>query len=477
MTTARTLVEKIWRSHVVSELGSGTALLHVDRIFMHDRTGGRMLQGVFDAGLRPACPELVFGTFDHLIDTRPAAPSGRGDGELTDGAREFIRFYRDNAKRAELELIEIADERQGIVHVVAPELGIALPGSTFVCGDSHTCTIGGIGALAWGIGVSQGEHALATQTLRQRWPGTMRVRFDGRLPAGVSAKDMALALIGRHGVAGGAGHAVEFCGPAVRSLDVAARLTLCNLAVEFGAWTGLIAPDDTVFEYLHGRPYSPAGASWDAAVSHWRALASDGDARFDRELSVDCSELAPQVTWGTSPEQVLAVDGRIPDPDLLSDATARNAARRALSYSGLAVGSPIEGVPVEAAFIGSCTNARLDDLRQAAAILRGRRVASGVRALCVPGSTAVKRAAEAEGIDRVFKDAGFEWRESGCSLCFFSGADSFGGATRVITSTNRNFENRQGPGVRSHLASPATVAASAVEGRIADPRKLGECVQ
>jgi len=463
----RSLFDKLWDAHVVAHLGHGTDLLHIDRIFMHDRTGGRMLQGALANGRKLASPELVHGSFDHLIDTTP----GRTDQTLFPGGAEFIRVYRDQARAAGVPLIEIGDPRQGIVHVVAPELGIALPGSSFVCGDSHTCTIGGIGALAWGIGVTQGEHALATQTLRQKRPGTTRLRCVGRLVPGVGAKDLALAIIGRFGAAGGCGHAIEFTGPVVAALDVPGRLTLCNLAVEFGAWTGLVAPDDTTFDFLRGRPYSPQGADWERAVAAWRALATDDGALFDRELSFDCSGLAPQVTWGTSPEHVIAVDGRVPDPAAIVEASARSAAEKALAYSGLAPGMAWDAVPIDAAFIGSCTNARLEDLRAAAAILAGRKVAPGVLALCVPGSTAVKRAAEAEGLDQVFRAAGFEWRESGCSLCFFNGGDSFGAARRVVTSTNRNFENRQGPGVRSHLASPATVAASAIAGNIADPRR------
>ncbi|MGE0386842.1 MAG: 3-isopropylmalate dehydratase large subunit [Gammaproteobacteria bacterium] len=462
----RTLFDKLWDQHVVADLGQGTALLHIDRIVMHEKTGGRMLKGVMDPGRTVAHPELVFGTFDHMIDTDP----GRTEQTRIPGGPEFIGVYREYAARAGIPLIEIDDPDQGIVHVIAPELGIALPGATVVCGDSHTCTLGGLGALAWGIGVTEGEHALATQALRVNRPRNMRVRFDGALAEGVTAKDMVLALIGRHGAAGGAGHAVEFAGAAVRALPVEARLTLCNMAVEFAAWTGLVAPDESTFEFLRGRRHAPAGGLWEAAVHHWRALATDPDAVFDRELVIDCDALAPQVTWGTSPEHVVAVEGRVPDPATMGDAGRRAAAERALGYAGLAPGTVLASVPIEAAFIGSCTNSRLSDLRAAARILDGRRVAPGVQAICVPGSTAVRRAAEAEGIDRIFRAAGFQWRESGCSLCFYAGGENFGLATRVITSTNRNFENRQGPGVRSHLASPATVAASAIAGRIADPR-------
>jgi 3-isopropylmalate/(R)-2-methylmalate dehydratase large subunit len=358
------------------------------------------------------------------------------------------------------------------VHVISPELGIALPGCTLVCPDSHTCTVGGIGALAWGIGSTEGEHAVATQTLVRPRPKTMFVDFRGRLAPGVTAKDLILALIGRYGAAGGANHAIEFGGEAVRALGVEARLTLCNMAVEFGAWTGLVAPDDTTIEWIAGRPFAPRVEHWDAAVAHWRALASDPDTHWDARLDLDCAGLAPQVTWGTSPAHATGIDGVVPDPAAAPDATARTGFERALAYMDLRPGQPLAGLPIEAAFIGSCTNSRLPDLRAAAELLRGRKVAPGVKALVVPGSTSVKKAAEAEGLDRVFRDAGFEWRESGCSLCFYSGGDSFGAARRVITSTNRNFEGRQGPGVRSHLASPLTVAASAIAGRIADPRAL-----
>jgi 3-isopropylmalate/(R)-2-methylmalate dehydratase large subunit len=327
-----------------------------------------------------------------------------------------------------------------------------------------------MGALAWGIGVTDGEHVLATQTMRQARRPNMLVSLDGRMAPGVSAKDIVLALIGRHGAAGGAGHVVEFAGSAVRGMSVAARLTLCNMAVEFGAWTGIVAPDDTTIGYLANRPFAPAGRDWDDAVAHWRGLASDDGARFDRHIAMDVSAVAPQVTWGTSPEHVVGVDGRVPDPAATGDGLARAAMERALAYTDLRPGDRLDGVAIEAAFIGSCVNSRIEDLRAAAAILRGRRIAPGVTAICVPGSTPVKRAAEAEGLDDVFRSAGFDWREAGCSLCFYGGGDDFGSARRVISSTNRNFEGRQGPGVRTHLASPATVAASALAGRIADPR-------
>ncbi len=463
----RTIIEKIWMQHVVAELEAGQSLLHIDRVVLHDRAGGAVFGPLAEAGWPVAQPGLVFGTMDHIVDTLP----GRSDDTLFKGGRAFIQDFRAGARAAGARLFDLGDPRQGISHVVSPEQGIALPGVTLVCCDSHTCTVGGIGALAWGIGTTEGEHAVGTQTLVRARPRTMRVEFTGSLAPGVGAKDMALALIGRFGVTGGEGHAIEFCGEAVRALDVEGRMTLCNMAVEFGAWTGLVAPDEVTFEWLRGRPFAPPDSMWDAAVSHWRALASDPGARWDRELVLDVSRLGPQVTWGTNPGQVVAIDEEVPGaPD---GAIAPDAAR-AHAYMDLRPGQAIQGLAIDAAFIGSCTNSRLPDLRAAAEVVRGHRVAPGVTAWVVPGSTAVKRAAEAEGLHEIFLAAGFEWRESGCSLCFYVGGDSFDRpgkpARRVISSTNRNFEGRQGPGVRSHLASPVTVAASAIAGYIADPR-------
>lgn len=465
MATPRNIIQKIWDQHVVALLEQDQCLLQVDRIFLHDRAGAAVFGPLREAGHTVAHPELVFGTMDHIIDTHP----GRNDDTLFKGGRQFIQAFRDGARQGGVRLFDMGDPLQGISHVVSPEQGIALPGATLVCCDSHTCTVGGIGALAWGIGTTEGEHAVATQTLVRQRPPTMRVEFTGRLAPGVTAKDMALALIGRYGATGGAGHAIEFCGEAVRSLDVEGRLTLCNMAVEFGAWTGLVAPDQVTFDWLRGRRYAPQGAQWEAAVAHWRALTSDAGARWDCELALDCDELIPQVSWGTNPGHVTAVTGSVP-------AAAGADFERALAYMDLRAQQPIEGIAIDAAFIGSCTNSRLTDLRAAATVVRGRHVAPGVTALVVPGSSEVKRAAEAEGLDAVFRAAGFEWRESGCSLCFYSGGDNFDRpgrpARRVISSTNRNFEGRQGPGVRTHLASPLTVAASALAGRITDPRPL-----
>lgn len=365
-------------------------------------------------------------------------------------------------------MFDVNDHDQGIVHVVSPELGIVLPGATLVCPDSHTCSQGAVGALAWGIGSTEAEHALATGTLRMERPATMRINFEGLLSVGVSPKDLMLALIAEHGAGGGRGHAIEFAGEAVRALDVEGRLTLCNMATEFAAMTAFIAPDDTVFAYLQQRRYAPAGEAWDMALSSWRTLFSDVGATFDREIVFDASAVAPMVTWGTSPQSAVPIDGYV--PDVRNAGMPAEGFAKALDYMGLAPGQRLSGLPVDAAFIGSCTNGRLSDLRRAAAVVQGKRVRPGVTAMVVPGSMAVRRAAEAEGLHHVFAAAGFAWRMSGCSLCFYAGGDGFAPGSRVISSTNRNFEGRQGPGIRTHIASAETVAASAIAGHIADPR-------
>jgi 3-isopropylmalate/(R)-2-methylmalate dehydratase large subunit len=461
-----TLFDKLWTQHLVRDLGSGVGLLAIDRIFLHERTGSIALKGLRQSGRAVADPARVFCTMDHIIDTLP----GRGDDTLMPSGKSFIVETRAAARAAGIRVFDVRDRDQGIVHVISPELGIVLPGATVVCPDSHTCTQGAVGALAWGIGSTEAEHALATGTLRVSRPKTMRITFEGRLPAGVSAKDLSLALIGRHGAAGGNGHAIEFAGPAVLELEVEARLTLCNMATELSGFTGMIAPDDRTFAYLEGRRYAPTGATWEAAVAHWRTLATDDDAHFDREFTIAADELAPMVTWGTSPQHAVRISGRVPEQ--AASGTSPEAYERALAYMGLEPGQALQSLEIGAAFIGSCTNSRISDLRAAAAVLRGRRVAARVRAICVPGSMAVKRQAEAEGLDRVFLDAGFEWRESGCSMCFYAGGESFGPRERVVSSTNRNFESRQGPQTRTHLASPQTVAASAIAGRLADAREF-----
>ncbi len=458
MTPPRTLFAKIWERHRITDLPGGMTLMAIDRIFLHERTGAVALRGLQAAGRGVADPARAFCVMDHIVDTRP----GRGDQTLMPGGQAFITDTRAAAQSTGITLFDVTDPDQGIVHVISPELGIVLPGATLIAPDSHTCTQGALGAFAWGIGSSEAEHALATGTLRVSQPRTMRVSFSGRLGAGVTPKDMAIALIARHGAAGGTGCAVEFAGDAVASLDMEGRMTLCNMAAEFGAMSALIAPDVTTIEYLKGRRYAPPGLLWGRAVKHWRSLVSDPGATFEIEIAMDAGAIEPMVSWGTSPEHSVGIGESIP----------ASAGERALTYMGVHKGRALRGLPINAAFIGSCTNSRLSDLRRAAALLVGRRIAPGITALCVPGSTAVKRAAEAEGLDKVFTAAGFEWRESGCSMCFFAGGERFPAGARVISSTNRNFEGRQGPGIRTHIASPETVAASAIAGAIADPREF-----
>ncbi|MCA0367973.1 MAG: 3-isopropylmalate dehydratase large subunit [Proteobacteria bacterium] len=463
---SRTLFDKIWDRHLVSRIDDRTGLLLIDRVMLHERTGGVALKSVLAAGRSVMAPDQTFAVMDHIVDTRP----GRTDQTLMPTGADFIRTTREAAREAGIRLFDLGDPNQGIVHVISPEMGIVLPGLTLVCPDSHTCSQGALGALAWGIGSTQAEHALATSTLRVEKPRAMRITINGRLATGVTAKDLALHLLGRFGVGGGKGCIVEYAGEAVRAMDIEARLTLCNMATEFAAFSAIIAPDQTTFDYLAGRPLAPKGETWDRAVAHWTGMASDADARFDVELSVNAAEVAPMVTWGSSPQQVVPLNGVVPDFDPAGRDT-REAHARALAYMDLTPGRPLEGLPITGAFIGSCTNSRLSDLRRAAAVLKGRKVAPGVRAICVPGSTQVRLAAEAEGLDQVFLASGFEWRESGCSMCFYAGGESFGPRERVISSTNRNFESRQGPETRTHLASPETVAASALAGAIADPRR------
>jgi 3-isopropylmalate/(R)-2-methylmalate dehydratase large subunit len=464
-----TLFEKIWNAHLIAE-GSGGGLLLLDRILLHERTGGVALQSLRQAGRRIANPAHVFATMDHVVDTRPGSRSNAPDAP----GNVFIDVTRREARAAGIHLFDVNDDRQGIVHVISPELGIVLPGLTLVCPDSHTGTQGAFGALAWGIGSTEAEHALTTQTLRVPRPKTLRVAVAGALQKGVTAKDLALHLIGTRGSAGGRGFVIEFAGPAVSDLDLEGRMTLCNMATEFSAFGAIIAPDERTYSYLRGRPFAPPGELFDRALTDWRQLRSDPDARFDLEIHLDASEVRPMITWGTNPQDALPIDSAVPDFPTLAGRLSLPAYRRTLEYMGLEPGRRIEGLPIDGAFIGACTNSRLSDLRRAAAILQGRKVAPGVRAICVPGSTRVKRLAEAEGLASVFERAGFEWRESGCSLCFFAGGESFAPGQRIVSSTNRNFEGRQGPQTRTHLASPETVAASALAGCIADPRRTRE---
>jgi 3-isopropylmalate/(R)-2-methylmalate dehydratase large subunit len=468
---ARTLFDKLWDAHLVRDIGGGTGLVAIDRILLHERTGGIALKALEESGRKVRDPSRVFVTMDHVVDTLP----GRGDRTIMPTGTDFILATREAAKRAGATLFDIGDERQGIVHVISPENAIVLPGLTLVCPDSHTCTQGALGALAWGIGSSEAEHALATGTLRVKRPAQMRVTIEGELAPGVTAKDLALHVVARLGSGGGRAHVIEYAGSTIEALPIEARMTLCNMATELAAFTAVIAPDEKTARWLQGRSYAPLGAAWDAAVSAWEDLRSDVGARFDSEVSIDAADVAPMVSWGTSPQQSARIDGRVPrlaTPQPGAAPTTPEAHSRALAYMDLAEDAALTGLPIDAAFIGSCTNARLPDLRAAAAILAGRKVAPGIRAICVPGSTRVKAEAEAEGLDEVFLAAGFEWREAGCSMCFFSGGESFGAQERVISTTNRNFESRQGPGTRTHIASPATVAASAIAGVITDPRDL-----
>ena len=456
----RTLFGKIWDSHVVADLGEGWALLHADRVLLHDLSGARALTEVAERGHALARPDLVFATPDHAVSTAP----GR-TGETFAGGARTLAGLRKRAAETGIRLYDLGQPGNGIVHVMAPELAIVLPGVTLVCGDSHTCTNGGVGALAFGIGASELTHVLATQTLMQRRPRNMRIRFEGTLSPGVTAKDLILHAIGRFGTAAGTGFAVEYAGSAVRALPLEARLTLCNLSIELGAKMGLVAPDDTTFEFIAGREFAPKGRAWDAALAAWRALPSDRDAQFDIDHRIEAADIAPQITWGTSPEQVVAVTAAIPQPQNAGD-------RAALDYMGLEAGRPIAGTTVDWVFIGSCTNSRLSDLRDAAAVLGGRRVAAGVTAWVVPGSENVKRAAEAEGLHRRFLDAGFEWREPGCALCVAANGEAVPAGARCVSTSNRNFVGRQGTGARTHLASPAMAAAAALAGAITDVRGL-----
>ncbi|MCU0987063.1 MAG: 3-isopropylmalate dehydratase large subunit [Acetobacteraceae bacterium] len=463
---ARTLLDTLWSLHRIAPAGGGQDLLHIDRILLHDLSGARALTEVAEKGYAIPNPGLAFATPDHAVSSAP----GRTAETFAKGAGG-VHALRAGAAAHGIRLYDLGQDGQGIVHVMGPELGIVLPGLSVICGDSHTCTNGGLGALAFGVGSSELAHALATQTLRIAKPKSMRVRFEGRFAPGTTAKDAVLAAIGRLGTGAGAGYAVEWGGEAVRALPVEARLTLCNLTIEMGARMGFVAPDDATFQWIAGRDLAPKGAAWEQAVAHWRTLRSDEDAAFDADHVIDAATIAPQVTWGTSPEHVIAVDAPIPRPEDAPDAAHRRAWEEALAYQGLEAGRPLAGTAVDWVFIGSCTNSRISDLREAAAVVRGRRVAPGVTAWVVPGSVRVKRQAEAEGLDRVFADAGFAWREPGCALCVAANGEAVPAGARCVSTSNRNFVGRQGKGARTHLASPAMAAAAAVAGRIVDIRR------
>jgi 3-isopropylmalate/(R)-2-methylmalate dehydratase large subunit len=462
----QTLLDRLWSLHRIASAGGGQDLIHIDRILLHDLSGARALTEVAEKGYAIPNPGLAFATPDHAVATAP----GRTADTFAKGA-SGVHALRRGAAEHGIALFDLGQDGQGIVHVMGPELGIVLPGLSVICGDSHTCTNGGLGALAFGVGSSELAHALATQTLRMAKPRAMRVRFEGTLPEHTTAKDAVLAAIGRLGTGAGAGFAVEWAGSAVRALPVEARLTLCNLTIEMGARIGFVAPDDATFAWIAGRDRAPKGAAWDAALAQWRTLRTDDDAEFDADHMIDAATIAPQVSWGTSPEHVIAVDAPIPDPATAPDAARRKAWADALAYQGLEPNRPLAGTKIDWVFIGSCTNSRLSDLREAARVVRGRRIAAGVTAWVVPGSVRVKHAAEAEGLDAVFRDAGFDWREPGCSLCVAANGEAVPPGARCVSTSNRNFVGRQGKGARTHLASPAMAAAAAVAGRIVDVRK------
>jgi 3-isopropylmalate/(R)-2-methylmalate dehydratase large subunit len=463
----QTMFDKIWQAHIIRDLGEGWALLHIDRHLLHDLSGSSALRSLKQRGLKVRNPELVFATPDHAVSSAP----GRTGTTFPTGARLWSDLKTLSAE-AGIRMFDLGEDGQGIVHVMGPELGLVLPGITLVCGDSHTCTNGALGALAFGIGSSESSHVLATQAMRQRKPKRMRIRLDGKLGHGVVAKDVILHLIGRLGAAAGVEHAIEYAGSTIRGLSIEERLTICNLSVEMGAKSGMIAPDEVTFSYVADKPFAPKGEMLERAVATWRTLASDDDAVFDRDEAFDVSTVAPTITWGTSPQHAIAIDQAIPDPARETDATARDNIRAALDYMALEGGRPLAGTRVDRVFIGSCTNSRLSDLRAAATIARNRKVAANVTAWVVPGSLRVKRAAEAEGLDRIFRDAGFEWREPGCSMCVGANGELVPPGARCVSTTNRNFVGRQGPGARTHLASPAMAVAAAVTGVISDVRQL-----
>ena len=464
--SARTLVDKIWDEHVIASLDDGFDLLHVDRHYVHDVTSPQAFKTLTERDIEVFSPELTFGSPEHSVTIL----AGRTEAS-NPLSRQFVPLMRENFSRRGMTLFDIDSPDHGIVHVIGPELGLTLPGTTVVCGDSHTCTNGGLGALGFGVGTSEVAHVLATQSLVQRRPAMMRIVFTGALALHVSSKDLILHTISRLGADAGTGCAIEFAGPLIERLSAEERMTICNLAVEIGAKIGLVAPDDITFEYIASRRYAPSGPTFDAAVEHWRALKTDDGAIFEREQRIDAQAVAPQISWGTSPAHTVAVDDRVPDPSQAPDDAAKVQWAQALDYMALQPGQPLEGLPIQWCFIGSCTNGRLSDLRAAAAVIGGGHVASNVRALVVPGSAAVRRAAEAEGLDRVFTTAGFEWGEAGCGLCPGLGGVQLAAGERCVSTSNRNFMGRQGAGVRTHLAGPAMAAYAAIHGCIADARR------
>ena len=467
MAKARTLFDKIWETHLVNVQDDGTCLIYIDRHLVHEVTSPQAFEGLRNAGRKVRRVASTLAVADHNVPT-----TDRSQGIEEEDSRIQVEALSRNCAEFGVELFDMNDFRQGIVHIIGPEQGFTLPGTTLVCGDSHTATHGAFGSLAFGIGTTEVEHVLATQTLLQGPLKNMRIDVEGALPAGVTAKDLILAIIGAIGTAGGTGHIIEYTGEAIRDLSMEGRMTICNMTIEAGARAGLIAPDETTFEYLKGRPKSPKGAAWEAAVTYWKTLPSDAGAKYEKEVTMKAQDIAPQVTWGTSPEDVVPITGSVPTPEDFADEAKQESARMALDYMGLTPGTPLTDIPVDYVFVGACTNSRIEDIRAAAEIAKGRKVADGVTALVVPGSGLVKEQAEEEGLADILKEAGFEWREPGCSMCLAMNADRVPPGKRCASTSNRNFKGRQGPSSRTHLVSPAMAAAAAVTGRLTDVREL-----
>ena len=467
MAKSRTLFEKIWDSHLVDVQDDGTCLIYIDRHLVHEVTSPQAFEGLRTAGRKVRHPEATLAVADHNVPT-----TDRSKGIENEESRIQVEALEKNAADFGVEYLAMDDIRQGVVHIVGPEQGFTLPGTTIVCGDSHTSTHGAFGSLAFGIGTSEVEHVLATQTLVQKPAKTMLVRVDGKLPAGVGAKDLVLAIIGKLGTAGGTGYVIEYAGEAIRSLSMEGRMTVCNMTIEAGARAGLIAPDEVTFQYIMGKPRAPKAAAFEAALAYWKTLTTDEGATYDASLVIDAPSLEPMVTWGTSPEDVLPISAKVPNPAAIADPAKKAAVERAIAYMGLTADQPLSEIKVDTVFLGSCTNGRIEDFREAAAVLKGRKVAANVRFLAVPGSGLVKEQAEAEGLDKVFLEAGAEWREPGCSMCLAMNGDQLSDGERSASTSNRNFEGRQGRGGRTHLVSPAMAAAAAVTGKLTDWRKL-----
>ncbi len=472
MSQPRTLFDKIWDSHLVERQDDGTCLIYIDRHLVHEVTSPQAFEGLRLAGRKVRRPQATLAVPDHNVPTE-----GRAQGIADEESRIQVETLRQNAKDFGVPIFDMDDVRQGIVHIIGPEQGFTLPGQTIVCGDSHTSTHGAFGSLAFGIGTSEVEHVLATQTLLQRPAKNMRVLVEGDLPVGITAKDLVLAIIGKIGTAGGTGHVIEYAGKAIRDLSMEGRMTVCNMSIEAGARAGLIAPDETTFAYVKGRAMAPKAGQWEQALAWWKTLPSDPGAHYDREVVLNAAEIVPQVTWGTSPEDVLPITAVVPGPESVTDEGKRAGIERSLKYMGLTAGQKLTDIKVDKVFIGSCTNGRIEDLRAVAviaqkALAKGRKVAAGVHAMVVPGSGLVKEQAESEGLDRVLREAGFDWREPGCSMCLAMNADKLKPGERCASTSNRNFEGRQGPGGRTHLMSPAMAAAAAIAGHIADVREL-----